>query len=200
MVKKILILFLLSITTNTLLYSQNIDIDTIAIESSDSTLTDRYTVYLNPIDIIGVQSNRQKREYRRYRRRYSRLYYRVKKVYPLAKIAGERVREYNTKYCQITDSRERKKYAKDVEEQILKDFEGVVRKLSITDGRILIKLIDRETGTASYSLIKEFRGGLSAVFWQSIARIFGQNLKDKYDTEEDIMIEKIIEELTAKGY
>jgi hypothetical protein len=65
--------------------------------------------------------------------------------------------------------------------------------MSISQGHILIKLIDRQTGSTSYALLKEFRGGLSARFWQTIARIFGSNLKEQYDAEgEDRMIEKII--------
>jgi hypothetical protein len=64
--------------------------------------------------------------------------------------------------------------------------------MSITDGRVLIKLIDRETGRTSYTLIKEFRGGVTAVFWQGIARIFGNNLKDEFDPYgEDLLIDEI---------
>jgi hypothetical protein len=70
--------------------------------------------------------------------------------------------------------------------------------MTITQGRLLIKLIDRETQNTSYVLIKDYRGKLSAAFWQGIARIFGTNLKSEYDPEgEDALIESIIQEIDA---
>ena len=73
------------------------------------------------------------------------------------------------------------------------EFEQPLRRLSFTQGRLLIKLIDRETGDTSYNLIREYKGGVSAFFWQGIARLFGANLKDEYDAEtNDKMIEHII--------
>jgi pyruvate dehydrogenase complex dehydrogenase (E1) component len=68
-----------------------------------------------------------------------------------------------------------------------------LRKLTFSQGRLLIKLIDRETGDTSYKLIKELKGGFSAFMWQSVARIFGSNLKSEYEMEgDDAMIERII--------
>ncbi len=72
-------------------------------------------------------------------------------------------------------------------------FENPLRKLTFSQGRMIIKLIDRETGNTSYDLIKDYKGGFSAFFWQSVARVFGSNLKDEYDGDrEDKMIEHII--------
>lgn len=165
-----------------------------AIENGDSISV----TYLDRVDVIEDLTPKQRRSRRRHRRRYTRLYHRVKKVYPLAKIAGDKLKRHNEHYMTIVDKKRRKEYSKKVEKELIAEFEKRIRRLSIKDGAILIKLIDREAGIVSYDIIKEFRGGLTALFWQSIARIFGQNLKDQYDKEEDIMIEKIIEQLKSE--
>jgi hypothetical protein len=68
--------------------------------------------------------------------------------------------------------------------------------LTVTQGRILIKLIDRETGNTSYSLVKELRGSLQAFFWQGLARLFGSNLKSEYDANgQDVQIEAIVQQI-----
>lgn len=73
------------------------------------------------------------------------------------------------------------------------DFGTELKKLTITQGRILLKLIDRETGDTSYELLKELRGSISAVFWQTIARIFGSDLKSQYDPKgDDFLIERVV--------
>ena len=82
---------------------------------------------------------------------------------------------------------------KKIEDELLSRYKNELKKMSISDGRVLIKLIDRETGRTSYSIIKEFRGSFAAAFWQGIARIFRNNLKDEYDPYgEDALIEQIV--------
>ena len=127
-------------------------------------------------------------------RQFWRLVYNVKKVYPYAKLSGHKLAELNQKYLTITSEKERKAYAKKVEEDLKEEFEGELRKLTITQGRILLRLVDRETGNTTFEILKEFRGSLQAVFWQTIAKIFGSNLKTQYDPSsgEDMTIEKII--------
>jgi hypothetical protein len=95
--------------------------------------------------------------------------------------------------AQIPNKREREQHVKAVEKELIKTYTPILKRMSISQGRILIKLIDRQTGSTSYALLKEFRGSISAAFWQTIARIFGSNLKDHYDAEgEDRIIEMII--------
>jgi len=73
-----------------------------------------------------------------------------------------------------------------------------MRRLTFTQGKILIKLIDRETSNTSYELIRQYRGKISAIFWQGIARIFGANLKSTYDPRgDDYLIEHIVREIEA---
>lgn len=131
---------------------------------------------------------------KREERKWSRLKRDVNKVYPYAKIAGKRLEGYNNQMIGMNE-RERKRMMEKVEEEIKKEFEKDVRNMTLNQGRILIKLIDRETGNTSYSLVKELRGGFQAFFWQSLARFFGTDLKSEYDpakNAEDKMIEDIV--------
>lgn len=152
--------------------------------------------YLNSIDVFPKGKRVSKREVRR----YTRLMHKIKKVYPYAKLASTRLEEYNAVYITLNSERERRRYMKDVEASLFKEFSGDVKKLKISEGRILIKLIDREAGISSFEIIKEFKGGFSAFLWQSVARLFGHNLKAKYDPYgEDRMIENIVWQI-EKGY
>lgn len=129
----------------------------------------------------------------RQERKFHRYIEKVKKVYPYAKLAGEVLREYEPKYLALQDDRARRKMMKELEQQLLREYKDDIKKLTISEGRILLKLIDREARRTSYALIKEFRGGFSAFFWQSIARIFGGDLKVEYDPYgEDKVLEHIV--------
>jgi hypothetical protein len=124
---------------------------------------------------------------------YTKLKRDVKKTYPYAILAAAKLKEYNVKLAGMRIEAERKLYMKKAEKELIKQFEGDMRKLTVTQGKILIKLIDRETGTTSYDLVKELRGSFSAWMWQSLAVFFGTNLKTEYDaTGNDRIIETII--------
>lgn len=129
----------------------------------------------------------------RYERQYWRLVQRVKKVLPYARTANELLRQYEPEYLKLTKDRDKRKLIRNVEDELMYRYKDEFKKMSISDGRVLIKLIDRETGRTGYTLIKEFRGGFVATFWQGIARIFGNNLKDEFDPYgEDLLIEEIV--------
>lgn len=135
---------------------------------------------------------------RRAERRYWRLERKVKKVYPYAVAAGELMKKYNDEYEAAKTDRERRKYVKQVEKELFARYGPQLKKLSISEGRILIKLIDRQTGHTSYELIKDVKGGFAAFFWQGVARIFGNDLKAEYDPfMEDILIEQIVRRIEA---
>lgn len=137
-------------------------------------------------------------ESRREERRYGRLQRYVVKVYPYAKIAGEMLQDFDDTLKTFRSDRQRKKYLKEVEEQLKDEFGGELKKLTIKQGIILVKLIDRETGNTSYDLIKQLRGSFSAFIWQSLARLFGSNLKLEYDPQgEDEMIEEIVQRIES---
>jgi hypothetical protein len=130
--------------------------------------------------------------------KYERLVYNLKKVYPYALVVRARLGEINSELQKIPDEKERKKYLRKVEKDVFGEYEDDVRDMTISQGKLLIKLIDRETLNTSYELIRQYRGGFSAAFWQSIARIFGSNLKAEYDPfGEDAIIEIILQEMEA---
>ncbi|HDJ34395.1 MAG TPA: DUF4294 domain-containing protein [Bacteroidetes bacterium] len=137
---------------------------------------------------------------RRQFRRYTRLMYHVRKVYPYAVLAGEKMNEMEQELQKMETEKEKKAYIDRMERELFSEFEDDLKKMTITQGRILIKLVDRETGDTSYDLIRELKGSFSAFFWQSIARIFGSNLKAEYDPHgEDADIEEIVR-LIEMGY
>lgn len=139
-------------------------------------------------------------EYLYLKRRYRRLIYNVKRAYPYSKEAGMRLKALDTYLATLESEKERREYVSQVEGAIMEEFEQDVKKLTITQGIILVKLIDRETGRTSYEVIKDLKGGLTAFFWQGIARLFGNNLKEEYDPEgRDRIIEDIVLGIEA-GY
>ena len=132
-------------------------------------------------------------EYLYLKRRYRRLIRNVKRAYPYAQIAGVRLKELDDHLLTLKSEKEQREYINQAEKEIMQEFENEVRKLTVTQGIILVKLIDRETGRTSYQVIKELKGGITAFFWQGIARIFGNNLKTEYDpVNDDRILEDIV--------
>ncbi len=126
-------------------------------------------------------------------RRYARLVRNVKKVYPIAIAAREKLRETEEHLLTLKSKRAQQAYIKQVEKELKAEYTPVLKRMTFSQGKILIKLIDRETDRTSYELVKQLRGSFSAFFWQGVARIFGANLKERYDKEgEDKVIEQII--------
>ena len=130
-----------------------------------------------------------------------RLVRNVKKVYPYSKLAGEKLQQYDSLLVMTNSKQERRKLMKKAEEEITAQYSEDLKKLTFTQGAILIRLIDRETGITSYKLVQELRGRFRAFFYQGFARLWGYNLKTEYDpktNEEDDKIETIIT-LMEKG-
>ena len=131
-------------------------------------------------------------------RKYERLVFNIKKVYPYAKMVRLKLDEVNAEMMKIDSEKSRREFIKEFEKNIFGEYEDDMRQMTITQGRLLIKLIDRETQNTSYDLIKDYRGKFSAAFWQSIARIFSTNLKEEYDPYgEDALLEIIIFEIES---
>ncbi|MCU4177655.1 DUF4294 domain-containing protein [Carboxylicivirga sp. N1Y90] len=146
-------------------------------------------IILKEIPVIPPYKFKNKRQ----RRRYSKLVRNIKVVLPYARKAGKKINNINTELALIEDKKLRKEFLNDKEDELFQEFEKPLKKLTFSQGRLLIKLINRETGNTTYQLIKEYKGGASAVFWQTIARLFGSNLKAEFDEDgEDKMIEHII--------
>ncbi len=153
------------------------------IADSDSLLY----VELDAIDVYPERG--RKMNYRR----YSRLVRKLRKVYPFAREAVVELQKYNEMYENADNERDKRKYVRQVEKELFRRHEDELKKLTISEGRYLILLIDRETGNTSYSIIKELKGGLPALFWQGIARIFSNDLKEEYDPHyKHFVIEQIV--------
>ncbi|MBA66057.1 MAG: hypothetical protein CMG55_09685 [Candidatus Marinimicrobia bacterium] len=148
-----------------------------------------------PLDLVSVYGSRKFS-----RKRYFKLERDVRRVYPYVKVFSKNMVYYDNILNELDNYSGLKRYYKkrkifsDIENQLLLKYDYSIRKLSKNQGRILIRLIDRETGRTSYRIIKDFRNIFSAGFWQITARIFGHNLKSNYNPQkgEDRLIEFII--------
>lgn len=125
--------------------------------------------------------------------RLRRLRYNVLKVLPYAMFARERYNRLHEELSHTKNRKEHRKLIKACEKEIKDMFNREIKNMTISQGEILIKLIDRETGNSSFQMVKELKGGFSAFFYQSVARVFGHNLKNEYDPEQEREIEQIIQ-------
>lgn len=138
-------------------------------------------------------NRRQERDFWRYANK-------VRKVYPYAKTASELLMLYEPEYNKLTTQREKRKFIKKVEDELMARYKDELKKLTISEGKILIRLVDRETSRTMFALVKDFRGEFAAFFWQTLARLFGNNLKDEYDPYgEDRLTEEIVR-MIEMGY
>lgn len=135
------------------------------------------------------------KKFRKQREAWTRLRNAVYVTYPYAKSAAKILKDVNAKLATIEDKKERKKYLAEVEKKMKDQFGNKLENLSVYQGKVLMKLINRETGQNCYEIIKELKGGFSARMWQTVAFFFGGNLKSEYDTQEDKDIEAIVQEI-----
>lgn len=151
-------------------------------------------IQLPELKIFSFKPYKSKRQ----ARKMTRLIYNVKRVYPYAKLAGIKLNEYEEILSGIEDKKTRKKIMKQAEDELDAEFGDDLRDFTFSQGKILIKLVYRETGASSYELVAELRGKFRAFFWQAFARMFGFNLKNEYDPEgEDKEIEFIVQMIEA---
>jgi hypothetical protein len=152
---------------------------------------------IKEVTVVAHTRNAERKAQSEYRK-YQRLIYNLKLVYPYALIVRSKLALVNDDLEQMKSDKDRRKYIRNFEKEILDEYEGDIKEMTITQGRLLIKLIDRETQNTSYDLIRQYRGGLTAAFWQGIARIFGTNLKEEYDPfGDDAIIEYIVRDIES---
>lgn len=133
---------------------------------------------------------------RRDRAKWTRLRNAVYVTYPYAKRAGFVMNDINAQLLNIPSKDGRKKYIQSREKELKKEFTDPLTNLSIYQGKVLMKLINRETGNNCYEIIKEYKGGLTARFYQTVAFFFSSSLKQPYDKSgEDLEMEKIVQEV-----
>jgi hypothetical protein len=134
--------------------------------------------------------------WKNYWRNWTRLRNAVYVTYPYAKTAGKLINDVNNQLAGVRDEAARKRIIKSREKEMKRDFGDKVTSLSVYQGKVLMKLINRETGNNCYEIIKEYKGGFNAGFWQTVAYVFGSSLKQQYEPQgEDKEIEKIVLEL-----
>ena len=136
-------------------------------------------------------------------KRYLILRRKTLKVYPYAKLAADRLTILNERLDNLENKRSRKKYLKRMEKFIYEEFEEELKKFSRSEGKILIRLVHRQTGTTTYDLVKELRTGWKAFWYQTTASLFKLSLKDTFDPEysfEDYLIEDILQRAFADQY
>jgi hypothetical protein len=144
-----------------------------------------------------VQVNAKQTNYwRNYWRDWTRLRNAVYVTYPYAKSASKVISEVNAELANVKDESKRKQIIKLREKELKKEFADKITNLSVYQGKVLMKLINRETGNNCYNLIKEFKGTFSAGLWQAVAFVFGSSLKQQYNPAgDDQEIEKIVKEV-----
>jgi len=138
----------------------------------------------------------------RYVAEWTRLRNAVYVCYPYARVAGVTINEINKHIATLSTKKEQKNYLKTREKELKAQFADPLSNLSVYQGKILMKLINRQTGNNCYALVKEYRGGLTARFYQTVAFFFGSNMKQDWDIQEktDRQIENIVKEIDGTWY
>lgn len=138
----------------------------------------------------------------KYIEEWTRLRNAVYVTYPYARIAGVTINDINTNIDKMDSKKERKAYIKSREKELKQEFSDPLSNLSVYQGKILMKLINRQTGNNCYDIVKEYRNGLTARFYQTMAFFFGSNMKQSWDLtdKQDRQIENIVKEIDGSWY
>lgn len=151
------------------------------------------TIFIDELPAAKVYPKLPKQKGKQWRK-YYRLVHNFSKVYPYAIVAKSLVEEADSTIEARHLKRAKKdKYVSQVQKELFKVFEKPLRSLTVSQGALLMKLIDREVGKSSYYIIKDYKNGMAAGFWQGIAKMFGSDLKKPYDPEgEDRNVEELV--------
>ena len=190
MIKNKKILFLLLLFSSVNILSQNIIKDYVVEQGDTILLTE-----IPSIDIISFTDNKE-------RWRYQILKRKVLKVYPYAIYTKQKLEEMENELDSISRKRKKKIHTKKVAKFLKEELGEELKKLTRTEGNILVKLIYRETNISTYKLLKLYRGSVNAYFWQTMAKIYDNDLKQEYDplnNREDMWIEHIINQAKLEG-
>lgn len=153
------------------------------------------------LDMVFV-SNMSEKKLAKYIEEWTRLRNAVYVTYPYARTAGYLMNDINAKMSHMRSKKERKAYLKTREKELKDQFADPLSNLSVYQGKVLMKLINRQTGNNCYEIVKEYRGGVTARVYQTVAFFFGSSLKQEWDTNDkvDRQIENIVREIDATWY
>jgi Domain of unknown function (DUF4294) len=193
--------FLLTTSLSKQVFAQTSQYDTVRVEAFITPEGDTIPQSWLPTVLVSAV---QTRALRNYWNNWTRLRNAVYVTYPYAISASKVIRSVNAQLANVTDEKQRKQIIKSREKELKRDFADKVTNLSVYQGKVLMKLINRETGNNCYQLIKEYKGGLNAGIWQTVAFVFGSSLKQPYHPKgDDVEIEKLVLEVqkiySAKG-
>ena len=162
------------------------------------TIVNDDTFFIVDVPVVEVLAFKDKIE----RTKYFVLKRRVTKVYPYALAAKEKLMSIQNGLDSIPKRRHKKRYTKEVAKWVKDEYADKLKNLTMSEGKILVKLIFRETNTSSYEIVKSYRGRFNAFFWQTMAKFWDNNLKTKYDpvnNRQDMLIEHILIQAKLEG-
>jgi len=153
-------------------------------------------LHVNLDEVKIKRYKKKKRKHYQSTRKYWRTVRNIRVVYPYAEAATVTIENLNQELQGIESKKQRRKLIRKEYKDLMKDYKKPLMKLKISQGKLLMKLIDRETGNTSYNHLKELKGSFTAVFWQSVATMFGSSLKAEYDPlGDDWMVEEILDRM-----
>ena len=188
-----ILLFVMTMSLPKQLFAQTNQYDTLRVEAFITPEGDTIPQsWLPTVMVNAVQTNALKN----YWKNWTRLRNAVYVTYPYARSASKVIQSVNAELANVKDEKLRKQIIKSREKELKREFADKVTSLSVYQGKVLMKLINRETGNNCYQLIKEYKGGLNAGIWQTVAFVFGSSLKQPYSPNgDDQEIEKLVLEV-----
>jgi len=165
---------------------------------SPFTIVNGDTFFVADVPEVEILAFKDRNE----RTKYYILKRRVVKVYPFALSAKEKLMSIQNGLDSITKRRHKKRYTKEVAKWVKEEYADRLKDLTMSEGKILVKLIYRETNTTSYEILKSYRGRFNAFFWQTMAKFWDNNLKTEYDpvnNRQDMLIEHILIQAKLEG-
>ena len=156
------------------------------------------TFFITDVAEVKVLAFKNKEDHKK----YNILKRRVLKVYPFAMSAKEKLMSIQIGLDSIPKRRHKKRYTKEVAKWVKEEYADRLKNLTMSEGKILVKLIYRETKTTSYEIVKSYRGRFNAFFWQTMAKFWDNNLKTEYDpvnNRQDLLIEHILIQAKLEG-
>ena len=162
--------------------------------TSEDSLVFSRIIMLKPVTVVEMHFDNAEE-----RRLYRQAKYRVNKVYPYAMQALEMMKETDEELAGIKKKRKQKKYLNNEHKDLKDQYAEFLKDFTVEEGRTLIKIIERATGESFYDVIKKYKSGMTATYWNTMANIQGYSLKDGYDPQKDKYIEMVLSQMEGEN-